>query len=72
LEIEGRTADNFEHVGGRCLLLERFAQLIEQPRVLDGDHRLRGKIFHQLDLFVRERTCFLAIDDDGADQLVFL
>ena len=37
LQIEGRSADNFEHVGGGGLLLQRFAQLVEQPRVLDGD-----------------------------------
>ena len=28
LQIEGRTADNFEHVGSGRLLLQRFAQLI--------------------------------------------
>ena len=28
------------------------AQLVEQPRVLDGDDRLGGEIRHQLDLFI--------------------
>src|SRR5580700_8897949 len=28
-KIEGRTADDLEHVGGGGLLLQRFAQLIE-------------------------------------------
>src|SRR5437016_85196 len=37
LQIEGRATDDFEHVGGRGLLLQRFAQLVEQPCVLDGD-----------------------------------
>jgi len=31
----------------------RFAQLIEQPHVLDRDHRLVGEGRHQLDLLLR-------------------
>src|SRR5262249_23037670 len=30
LEIEGRAADNFQHVGGGGLLLQRLSQLVEQ------------------------------------------
>src|ERR1700731_946656 len=44
LQVEGRAADDLEHVGGGCLLLQRLAQvarsrlpLVEQARVLDGD-----------------------------------
>ena len=40
LQIEGRAADDLEHVGGGGLLLQRFAQLVEQARVLDGDDGL--------------------------------
>ena len=47
-----------------------LAQLVEQPRVLDGDDGLRGEVLHQLDLLVGERPDFLAVDGDGADQLV--
>src|ERR1700732_3668927 len=36
-KIERRAADDLEHVGGGRLLLERFAQLVEQPRVLDRE-----------------------------------
>ena len=43
-EVEGRAADDLEHVGGGGLLLQRFAQLVEQPRVLDGDDGLRGEV----------------------------
>src|SRR5262249_38019515 len=50
LEIEGRTADDLEHVGGGGLLLQRFgeivgalAQLIEQPDVIDRDDGLARK-----------------------------
>ena len=42
LQIEGRAADDLEHVGGRGLLLERLPQLVEQPRVLDGNDSLCG------------------------------
>ena len=41
------------------------AQLAEQPRVLDGDHGLRGEVLHQLDLLVGERPDFLAVDADA-------
>jgi len=50
-QIEGRSADDLEHVGGGRLLLQGFAQLVEQARVLDGNDRLIGKGSHQLDLF---------------------
>ena len=48
------------------------AQLIEQPRVLDGDDGLRGEVLNQLDLLVGEWPHFLAVDDDCADQLIIL
>ena len=38
----------------------RFAQLIQQPRILDGDDGLGGEILHQGDLFVGEWTNLLA------------
>ena len=41
-----------------------FAQLVEQPGVLDGDDGLAGEILDQLDLLVGERPHLLAIDDD--------
>ena len=77
LEIDGRAADDLEHVGGGGLLLQRLAkssvraQFLEQPRVLDGDHRLLGEVAHQLDLLVGERPHFLTVNRDGADQFVF-
>ena len=47
-------------------------QLVEQPRVLDGDDGLAGEARQQLDLLVGERPHLLAIDGDRADQLVSL
>ena len=49
-----------------------FAQLVEQAGVLDGDDGLGGEVRDQLDLLVGERPDLLAVDDDGADQLVVL
>ena len=38
---------------------ERFAQLVEQARVLDRDDGLGGEVLDQLDLLVGERPDFL-------------
>ena len=79
LQVAGRAGDDLQHLGGRGLLLQRFgeivgalAQFVEQPRVLDGDDGLGGEVLHQLDLLVGERAHLLAVDHDGADQLVVL
>src|SRR5262249_9415703 len=72
LQIEGRAADDLEHVGGGGLLLQRLAQFFEQARVLDRDDGLCGEVLDQLDLLVRERADLLAIDADRADQLILL
>src|SRR5262249_37294100 len=71
-EVECRPTDDLEHVGSGGLLLEGLAQLVQQPRVLDGDNRLGSEILDQLDLLVGEGTNLLAIDDNGTDQLVVL
>ena len=44
LQVESRAADDLEHVGGRGLLLQRLAQLVEQAGVLDGDDGLGGEV----------------------------
>jgi hypothetical protein len=79
LKVARGGGDHPQHVGGRGLLLQRFgevigalAQLIEQPRVLDRDHRLIGEIRNQRNLLVGEWPHLLAIDRDGADQLALL
>src|SRR4029450_5994328 len=61
LEIEGRASDDLEHVGRSSLLLQRFAQLVEQARVLDRDDGLVGEVLDQLDLLVRERGHLLGV-----------
>src|SRR5262249_61784142 len=55
-EIEGRAADDLEHVGGGCLLLQRFTQLVEQPYILNGDDGLRGEVLHKFNLLVGETS----------------
>ncbi len=40
LHVRRRTGDHLQDVGGRGLPLQRLLGLVEQPRVLDGDHRL--------------------------------
>jgi hypothetical protein len=47
-------------------------QFVEQPHVLDRDHRLIGKIRDQLNLLAAERSDFLAVDADRADQFALL
>ena len=47
-------------------------QFVEQPRVLDGDDSLGGKILYQRDLLVGEGADFLAIHGECADQFVVL
>ena len=53
-QIAGRTTDDLEHVSGGGLLLQRFAQLVEQSRVLNGDDGLGSEVFDQFDLLIRE------------------
>ena len=58
LQIERRAADDLEHVGGGGLLLQGFAQLVEQARVLDGDDGLarRNSSTSSICLSVNGRT----------------
>ena len=51
LQIEGRAADDLEHIAGCSLVFERFfeimralTQFAEQSRVFHRDDRLRGKV----------------------------
>src|SRR5262249_10945280 len=69
LEVEGRTANHLEHVGGGRLLLQGLPQLAEQPRVLYCDDGLAGKVSDQCNLLIGERPNFLTEDVDRADKL---
>ena len=79
LQIEGRAADDLQHVADCGLIFQRFLQIpgalpqfAKQPRVLHRDHRLRGEILHQRDLLVGERPDFRARGGDHAEQHIVL
>jgi hypothetical protein len=72
LQVEGRAADDLEHVGGCSLLLQRLTQLIEQPHILDRDDGLASEVCQKSDLFFGERPNLLAINGYCTDQLLFL
>src|SRR6202043_1101503 len=75
LQVEGRAADDLEHVAGRGLVFERFfeiagalAQFAEQPRILHRDHRLRRKVLKERDLLIGKRPSLLAVNDKNTDE----
>jgi hypothetical protein len=70
--MEGRATDDLEYVGGGGLLLQGFAQFVQQPSVLDSNDGLGGKIADQLDLLLGERSDLLALDGDRTDKLLLL
>src|SRR5262249_37726759 len=72
LQVEGRTADDLEHVGGGGLLRKRFTQLVKQARVLDGNDRLISEALHQINLLVGERLHLGAEDHENADRFALL
>ena len=65
-----RAADHAQDLGRGRLLLERFLRLVEQPSVLDRDHRLVGEGLEQRELLVGERLGRLAQHADRADAAV--
>jgi hypothetical protein len=75
LKIERRSTNLFQHIGSRRLLLEGLLQLacacphlLEQPRVLYGDHRLVRKGSDKIDLLLREATCLRSRRGDHTDR----
>jgi hypothetical protein len=75
VKIESRAADDLEHFGGRRLLFQGLAQLIDpvpqlvqQAGVLDRDDRLVGKARDQLDLLVREERDLGSGDGDRPER----
>src|SRR5580700_8968982 len=66
LEVAGRFRNDLQHLRCRCLLLQRLAQFIEQPRVLDGDDGLGGEVSEQLNLLFGERANLRSVDANAA------
>src|SRR5208337_3993914 len=71
-----RATDNLEYVSSSSLLLQGFAQflgarlhLVEQPHVLDRDHRLVGEGLEKVSLSLGERTGRFSGDRYCSDRL---
>ena len=58
----GERIDDLQDLGGGGLLLQCLARLGDEPRILDCDDRLRGKVLQQRDLLVGKRPHLLTID----------
>jgi hypothetical protein len=70
-EVAGRGIDDLQHLGNGSLLLQGFARLGQEPRILHCDDRLRREIFSQSDLFIAERPYFLPKEnDDGRETSI--
>ncbi len=51
--------------------MQRFAEFVQQPRVLDGDNGLSGEVCDQFDLFGSEFADFLPVDGYRSYKLAF-
>src|SRR5215831_15671949 len=74
LELSRRARDDAEDLACRCLLLERFGevvvtvlQLLEQASVLNRNNRLIRKSRDQINLSGGKRTGVRSEDDDNTD-----
>jgi len=63
-------ARDLEVLDGRGKLLSARLNLVEQPRVLDFDHRLVGEGLKKTDFVLREWTDHTARNTDCADPTV--
>jgi hypothetical protein len=72
LQFAGRTGDDAQHFGSGGLLLQGFAQLVEEAGVLDGDDGLSGEVRNQFNLLFGKWPYFLAVDADSTDELIVL
>ena len=71
LHIRRRTGDDLQDFGGSGLPFQRLPGLVEQPRVLDGDHGLVGEALLKGEFFRGERQQPIAINDERAERLPF-
>src|SRR5215468_10065694 len=61
LNIGRRTCNDAQNLTRRGLLLQRLLEFLEQPDILDCDHRLISESFDQSDLAVGELASFGAV-----------
>jgi hypothetical protein len=69
-QVTGRRIDDLQYLGGRGLLLERFARLGQEPRILDCYDGLRREILQQRDIPFRERSCLSTSRRNLSEHLV--
>jgi hypothetical protein len=70
-EVARRGIDDLQYLGGRCLLLQRFAGFGQEPGVLHCDDRLRSEILQQRDLLVRKRANLPTPNRKRSEELSF-
>ena len=68
LQLIRRATNDVEHVAGRGLILKRFLQFSNQPRVLNRNDRLVGKGFDEVDLLACKGLHHGALQSDDADR----
>src|SRR5262249_35685633 len=78
LDVRQQATDDVEHLAGRGLVFESLGQLlrarlhlIEQPHVLNRDHRLVGEGLNQLDLLIGERLYGPSYERNHANRISF-
>jgi hypothetical protein len=79
LQIKGRAADDLQHVARRGLVFERLLQvaravlqLVEEPRILHRDDRLRRETFQDCDFSVGKRPYLSTNEGEDAQNLIVL
>src|SRR5215471_19045632 len=68
LDVIWRAGYHLQDVGSRRLPFQAFLRLVEQPCILDCDHRLVGKGFDQLDMLRTKCPRLLPRDIDHPDN----
>ena len=72
LDIRRRAGDDAQNFARRGLLFQRLVEFLEQPHVLDGDHRLIGKGFDQRNLALCEGLHLAPPHAQGTDRRTIL
>src|SRR6516225_8406131 len=66
-EVTRRGIDDLQNLGGGGLLLQGFACLSNEPRILHRNDRLASEVLQKGDLFFRERAYPVAMGTDIAE-----
>ena len=72
LNIRRRAGDNAQDFTCRRLLLQRLFEFLEQPHILNRDHRLVGEGFEELDLRRSEGAHLDATCDQSSNEFPLL